>query len=819
MCIRDRLFAVLASPSAAAQGLVSAGQAEFDPLYLGFSEVDQGLTFDDPSFATIPNAVAHTQDMVVSHAGWQYVAYWDADRRLTVARRELPAIHWEVLAFDDYSIAGQDAHNAVSIGICPGDGTIHLAFDHHTDPLHYRRSAPRAASEPALVAWEASLFGPVVDVLDPAHGKVTSVTYPRFFPTPDGGLQLVYRQFGSGNGRLRLVDYDAAAGSWSNDRVFIERTGPHADPLGGSSSSRNPYLNRIAYDDQGTLHATWTWREKAPVPYNRDIAYAYSEDGGTVWFNGADQVIADTSAGTAIDAQSPGIRAVELGAEYGLMNSQAQVVDGRGRVHVVMYHKDEPDDVVSYGNVFNSHYNHYWRDADGVWRSFRLATIGNRPKLFAGAHGDLVLAYRAPGGDLRLDRATPEGDYLDWTTAASFPGGFGTSAQGDHPRFESSGVLSVAVQESPAAPGAPSSLGVIDAVLEPDPACTAVDQACAVTHALAVERDTYVRGGAFASETYGAEPRLSVQEALSEDETRLAFLRFYLGDLAGHGRVTAATLRLHLAARGPDPGSTRVEARRCALDTWPEYTTSWTNKPVPNGPAHPGDARGRTVDVDVTAAVALELAKGGQRITFEVAGTRPGRDRWVDLHAREAGPQTAPVLLVHQENALPPVADAYVRAGAFAATNFGAEDRLVVKESASADFDRVAYLRFDLAPLEGTGTIERVFLDGVSPVMGPLGRTTPIVAHAVADDAWQEELVTWNDRPALGSELAAHYGRPGMRWDVTVEALAALAGDGLLSLGLRSDREGAERTVHLWAREAAGAELRPRLLVRYAPSP
>lgn len=104
------------------------------------------------------NAYAFQQDAIVTFNGYQYAAYWsnngpdDGDTLyLYVARRHLrprsdaPVLNttdevgaertygWEVLELRDYEQTVDDGHNTVSLGICPGDGTIHLAFDHHCD--------------------------------------------------------------------------------------------------------------------------------------------------------------------------------------------------------------------------------------------------------------------------------------------------------------------------------------------------------------------------------------------------------------------------------------------------------------------------------------------------------------------------------------------------------------------------------------------------------------------------------------------------------------------------------------------------------------
>lgn len=38
-----------------------------------------------------------------------------------------------MLSFSDYEQLVDDGHNTISIGVCRGDGSIHLAFDHHCD--------------------------------------------------------------------------------------------------------------------------------------------------------------------------------------------------------------------------------------------------------------------------------------------------------------------------------------------------------------------------------------------------------------------------------------------------------------------------------------------------------------------------------------------------------------------------------------------------------------------------------------------------------------------------------------------------------------
>lgn len=87
------------------------------------------------------NGYAFQQDAITSFRGWQYAVFYStltpeaAPEPLFVhlARRQFPSGPWETIVFEDYPQTTDDGHNTVQMGICPGDGTIHLSYDHHCD--------------------------------------------------------------------------------------------------------------------------------------------------------------------------------------------------------------------------------------------------------------------------------------------------------------------------------------------------------------------------------------------------------------------------------------------------------------------------------------------------------------------------------------------------------------------------------------------------------------------------------------------------------------------------------------------------------------
>lgn len=428
---------------------------------IGQSLVDAKALTIEGRYGLAINGQAFQQDAIASHRGWQYLGYYDEKRHVCVARRRLPAGKWEVLRLLDYKIHSNNAHNTISLGICPGDGTLHLSFDQHNDELRYRVSEKNVVTDPDKVVWEPDIFGKRRSCMEP--DKIISICYPRFWQTPDGGLQFCYRSGGSGNGDRMLVDYDPKTGTWSGTRAIDSREGFFSDHR-GESSSRSSYPNGYDYGPKGKLHATWVWRESGHGT-NHDLCYAYSEDRGKTWLNNAGKPFKGPPR-----VDSPGLTVVSISRGHSLMNTHGQAIDSQGRVHVVMWHCTE-ESLEAAGAKFPQHgwgppearrYHHYWRDGEGVWQHRELpAEVGTRPKIFVDKK-DNAYAIFSVGGDLIIASATAGSNWTDWKILHTEKGPFGKDMLGDLYRWKSEGILSIMVQGEPKESHLPTPLQVLD---------------------------------------------------------------------------------------------------------------------------------------------------------------------------------------------------------------------------------------------------------------------------------------------------------------------------------------------------------------------
>jgi glucose/arabinose dehydrogenase/PKD repeat protein len=163
-----------------------------------------------------------------------------------------------------------------------------------------------------------------------------------------------------------------------------------------------------------------------------------------------------------------------------------------------------------------------------------------------------------------------------------------------------------------------------------------------------------------------------------------------------------------------------------------------------------------------------------------------------------------------------PIADAYVRGGTYANTNFGTASDLRSKLSSSPDTTREAFLKFDIggiAPIRGA-TLR---------VYGALTAATNIAtaAHGVLSSGWSETGLTWNTRPAASGTALSTVSVPDSvkrwhEWDVTTHVQAEQgAGRTAVSLVLRNPATSSPQTV-FHSREAASNA--PELVVRTGDS-
>lgn len=258
---------------------------------------------------TSVNAVIFRKNSVTSFRQNQYVAFYDENSKVVVAKRKLGSANWEIKQ-TNFSGNTEDAHNSISFAI-DGKGFLHLAWNHHNIPLNYSRSL-----KPETLEFS--------DKLPMTSETENKVSYPEFFNLPNGNLLFFYRDGSSGNGNLVLNFYDAKKQKW----IRVQNN------LIDGEGKRNAYP-QATVDSKGTIHLSWVWRETPNVATNHDLCYAKSTDSGKTWQKS--------------NSEKYQLPITEKTAEYiwkipqnsELINQTSMAVDKFGNPYIATYWRDQ----------------------------------------------------------------------------------------------------------------------------------------------------------------------------------------------------------------------------------------------------------------------------------------------------------------------------------------------------------------------------------------------------------------------------------------------------------------------------------------------
>ena len=219
----------------------------------GRETISQAVTVDSldiaPVWAGHPVGFA-----LLTRPPFQFVAFYDAGRRLTLAPRRLTERQWSLHQLP--VTTGWDSHNYLTLA-ADDDGYLHLSGDMHVGPLKYFRS-----TRPD----DASCFERIAQMVGRDEERTT---YPHFFRGPKNEFLFTYRSGSSGNGDQVFNIYDTRAKQW---RRLLDR------PLTDGEGQRNAYFDGPIKGPDGYFHLAWVWRETPDAASNHDLCHARSRD-------------------------------------------------------------------------------------------------------------------------------------------------------------------------------------------------------------------------------------------------------------------------------------------------------------------------------------------------------------------------------------------------------------------------------------------------------------------------------------------------------------------------------------------------------------
>jgi hypothetical protein len=270
---------------------------------------------------------------LMTHGNRQYAAYYNADRDMVVAMRNIGEQDWvKFKPQTDYKSApstdspassklGWDSHNYIEMAL-DSQGFVHLSGNMHCNNLTYFRSTK---------PYDITTLEQMKSMTGEQEKKCT---YPVFMKNPEGRLLFKYRTGTSGNGNEIYNIYDVSSKQWTR---LIDK------PLSDGKGQRNAYFQKPELGPDNMYHISWVWRETYDCSTNHDLSYAKSPD----------MVNWHTVSGEKIDLpitlESKGLIVDPVPVEGGIINGTGKIgFDNDGNA-VLSYHKfDEEGNTQAY---------------------------------------------------------------------------------------------------------------------------------------------------------------------------------------------------------------------------------------------------------------------------------------------------------------------------------------------------------------------------------------------------------------------------------------------------------------------------------------
>ena len=253
----------------------------------------------------------------------QYAAYYDANRDMVVAMRDIGQDEWtKFKPQTDYHKPpsqaspatcklGWDSHNYITMAI-DSEGFLHLSGNMHCNNLTYFRT-----TKPYNITT-------LTHIKEMTGSDEKRATYPVFLEKPDGTLLFKYRIGQSGNGNEIYNIYDTKTKQWKR---LIDK------PLSDGNGLRNAYFQNPKLGSDNMYHMSWVWRETYDCSTNHDLSYAKSPD-LVNWLT-----VDDKKIELPMTLETKGLIVDPIPVKGGIINGSGKIgFDHDGNI-VITYHK------------------------------------------------------------------------------------------------------------------------------------------------------------------------------------------------------------------------------------------------------------------------------------------------------------------------------------------------------------------------------------------------------------------------------------------------------------------------------------------------
>ncbi len=301
--------------------------------------------------------------------------------------------------------------------------------------------------------------------------------------------------------------------------------------------------------------------------------------------------------------------------------------------------------------------------------------------------------------------------------------------------------------------------------------------------------DAQVRGGIYANTNYGTDVEMITTNTGNPDYNYDAYLRFDLTSLAAN----SSSIKLKMYGRMASTNTPGITAQLLNVpsQSWGENTITYANKPAPQTTVLAAVTVASNVNAfyewDITSHINALKASGATSVSLVIKNatfTNSNRIIWRSRENASNAPQL--IATVSAVSSRLPVADAQVRGGIYANTNYGTDVEMITTYTGNPDYNYDAYLRFDLTSLAGNNSSVKLKMYGRMASTNTPSITAQLLN--VPSQSWGENTITYANKPApqttvLAAVTVASNVNAFYEWDITSH-INALKASGATSVSL-----------------------------------
>jgi hypothetical protein len=178
------------------------------------------------------------------------------NRALMISRKKIGSGNWVTVQLPHKNTLIQpgnrwgDSHKTISVAVSKIDGTVHIFYDHHNDPLKYIVSKKNKAFAPDS-EFTLDAFEPTRGYL--VAGQPVTITYPKVTTNANGEIILNYRKGSAVGGNEMVHVYNGSV--WTSNRQVTRGVG-----LPDVAEAERNYAYGVPYFNNGNVYYAWSVR-------------------------------------------------------------------------------------------------------------------------------------------------------------------------------------------------------------------------------------------------------------------------------------------------------------------------------------------------------------------------------------------------------------------------------------------------------------------------------------------------------------------------------------------------------------------------------